>query len=56
MVKCKCCSRGAAKAVGLSILTFCLGVLAGTFCPSSMLVAIELILLALLGYLCLFQF
>lgn len=51
----KFCACGAAKAVGLSILTFCLGIMFGMLCPLHILAVIELILLLFLGYLCLFK-
>lgn len=49
------CMCGAAKAIGLSILTFTVGLLIGMFCPLYVLAVIELLLLILLGYLCLFK-
>ena len=49
------CMCGAAKAIGLSILTFIVGLLIGMFCPLYILAVIELLLLILLGYLCLFK-
>lgn len=53
----KCmCMRGASKAIGLSLLTFSIGVLAGLLCPLYVLAIIELFVLALLGYLCLLKF
>ena len=49
------CMRGAPKAVGLSILTFCIGILLGLLCPLYVLAVIEMIMLTLFGYLCLFK-
>lgn len=49
------CMCGAAKAIGLSILTFTLGVIIGMLCPIQILAVIELAMLVLLGYLCLFK-
>lgn len=54
---CKCvCTHGAPKAIGLSVITFSLGVVVGLLCPMYILAVAELIVLALLGYLCLFKF
>ncbi len=47
------CMCGAAKAVGLSLLTFTIGVIIGMVCPIQALAVIELIMLVLVGYLCL---
>lgn len=49
------CMCQAAKAIGLSILTFTVGVIIGMLCPIQVLAVIELIMLVLLGYLCLFK-
>ncbi len=49
------CMCGAAKAIGLSILTFSIGIIIGMFCPVSLLAAIEFVMLLLLGYICLFK-
>ena len=49
------CMRGASKAVGLSILIFCLGIVLGLSCPIEVLVVAEMVLLTLPGYLCLFK-
>lgn len=49
------CMRGCSKAIGLASLAFCTGVVAGAFLPIAMLAVMELILLLLLGYLCLFK-
>jgi hypothetical protein len=46
---------GAAKAIGLSILTFSIGIVIGMFCPMQVLAVIELFMLFLFGYLCLFK-
>lgn len=46
---------GASKAIGLSILTFTVGVIVGMLCPIQVLAVIELVMLILLGYLCLFK-
>lgn len=51
----KICTRGALKAAGLAILAFCLGVLAGKFLPPFWLAVIEMAILAVFGYLCLFR-
>lgn len=48
-------SCGASKAIGLSILTFSIGIVIGMFCPLQVLAVIELLMLLLLGYLCLFK-
>ena len=47
------CMGGASKAVGLSVLTFTIGVIIGMLCPIQVLAVIELVLLILVGYLCL---
>ncbi len=47
------CMRGASKAVGLSILAFCLGILLGLLCPLYVLAVIEMLMLTIFGYLCL---
>ncbi len=49
------CMCGASKAIGLAILAFSLGTIAGMLCPLYVLAVIELIMLSLLGYLCLFK-
>ena len=49
------CMRGAAKAIGLSILAFCVGIMVGLFCPLPVLAVIEMVLLTVFGYLCLFR-
>lgn len=49
------CMCGAAKTIGLSIVTFTAGLLIGMFCPLYVLAVLELVLLVLLGYLCLFK-
>ena len=49
------CMRGASKAVGLAILTFCLGIILGISCPIVVLAIVEMVLLTILGYLCLFK-
>ena len=49
------CMRGAAKAIGLSILAFCIGIMIGLFCPLPVLAVIEMVLLTVFGYLCLFR-
>lgn len=49
------CMCAAAKAIGLSILTFSIGIVVGMFCPLHVLAVIELLMLLLLGYLCLFK-
>ncbi len=49
------CMCGASKAIGLSILTFSIGIVVGMFCPLQALAVIELAMLLLLGYLCLFK-
>lgn len=49
------CMRGSAKAVGLTALSFCLGVIAGMFFPIALVAVTEMILLILFGYLCLFK-
>lgn len=43
------------KAIGLSILAFNLGIIAGMFCPLHIFAVIELAILTVLGYLCLFK-
>lgn len=49
------CMRGCAKTAGLTILSFCIGVIAGLFLPIAAVAVIETILLILFGYLCLFR-
>lgn len=49
------CMRGCAKAVGLTALSFCLGVIAGMFFPITLVAVMELFLLITFGYLCLFK-
>lgn len=49
------CMRGCSKAVGLASLSFCLGVLAGAFLPIAVVAVVEMLMLILLGYLCLFK-
>lgn len=49
------CICGASKAIGLSILTFSVGIVIGMLCPLPALAVIELAMLLLLGYLCLFK-
>ena len=49
------CMRGCAKAVGLSALSFCLGIVAGLFFPVAVVAVMEMILLITFGYLCLFK-
>lgn len=49
------CICGASKAIGLSILTFSVGIVIGMLCPLAALAVIELAMLLLLGYLCLFK-
>lgn len=49
------CMRGCAKAVGLAILSFCLGVIAGAFLPAAWVAVIEMLMLIVFGYLCLFK-
>lgn len=49
------CMCGASKAIGLSIFTFSVGVVLGSFCPLQVLAVVELAVLLLLGYLCLFK-
>lgn len=51
----KFCMCNAAKAIGLSILAFNLGIIAGMFCPLQVFAIIELLMLSVLGYLCLFK-
>ena len=50
-----CCMRGCSKAVGLSVLSFALGVIAGAFLPIAIIAVIEMIFLLIFGYLCLFK-
>lgn len=49
------CMRGCARAVGLSALAFCLGVIAGLFFPIMVVAVIEMFLLIVFGYMCLFK-
>ena len=49
------CMRGFAKAVGLAILSFCLGVVAGACLPAVWVAVIEMAMLVVFGYLCLFK-
>ncbi|MCH5210308.1 MAG: hypothetical protein J1F01_05015 [Oscillospiraceae bacterium] len=47
--------KGCSKAAGLSILSFCLGIIAGAFLPIAIVAVIEMIFLLCFGYLCLFK-
>ncbi|MGN0106263.1 MAG: hypothetical protein ACI4A5_01025 [Hominilimicola sp.] len=49
------CMRGCSKAVGLSVLSFGLGVIAGAFLPIAIIAVLEMIFLLVFGYLCLFK-
>ncbi len=49
------CTKGCSKASGLACLAFCLGVIAGAFLPMAIIAVIELALLVLFGYFCLFK-
>ncbi len=49
------CMRGCTRAAGLVALSFSLGIAAGIFLPTAVIAAIELILLIIMGYLCLFK-
>lgn len=49
------CMKGCSRAVGLSALSFCLGIIAGMFLPVAAIAVIETLLLVLIGYLCLFR-
>lgn len=49
------CMKGCAKAAGLAALSFCLGITAGLFLPLAAVAVIEMILLIVFGYLCLFK-
>lgn len=49
------CMRGASRAAGLAILSFCLGILTGRFLPVVWVAAIELSILVFFGYMCLFK-
>ncbi len=49
------CMHGCAKAIGLTSLAFCLGVISGMFFPVAFVAVIEMLLLILFGYLCLFK-
>ncbi|MCI5605658.1 MAG: hypothetical protein ACI4C7_03980 [Clostridia bacterium] len=49
------CMSGCAKAVGLTALAFCMGIVSGMFLPIAVLVVIETLLLLLVGWLCLFK-
>lgn len=49
------CMCGAVKAIGLAILAFTLGAVAGLVCPLAVLAVVELVILAGFGYLCLFK-
>lgn len=49
------CMRGCTKAAGLAALSFSLGIAAGIFLPTAVIAAVELILLILIGYMCLFK-
>lgn len=50
----KCCPC-APKNVGMLLVSFSIGGMAGLLCPPHVLAAVELLALALLGYLCLFK-
>jgi hypothetical protein len=47
-------ARGS-KALGLSVLTFCLGVIAGLILPIYVVAVIEAVLIVMIGYCCLFR-
>lgn len=49
------CMRGCSKAIGLSILSFCVGIIAGAFLPIAVVAVLEMIFLLIFGYLCLFK-
>ena len=49
------CMRGCSKAIGLSALSFCVGVVAGAFLPIVVVAVIEMLFLLFFGYLCLFK-
>ena len=49
------CMKGCSKAVGLGALSFCIGILAVLFLPLAAVAVIEMILLVVFGYLCLFK-
>lgn len=49
------CMRGCTRAAGLVALSFSLGIATGIFLPTAVIAAIELILLIIIGYLCLFK-
>lgn len=46
----RCC-----KAIGLTALAFCLGVIAGLFLPIAVVAILETLMIILLGYCCLFK-
>lgn len=49
------CMNGCAKAAGLAALSFCAGVISGMFLPIAAIAIIELALLIIFGYFCLFK-
>lgn len=57
----KCCSCArfcmgdAARAIGLAVLAFNIGLIAGKFCPFQIIAVIQLAVLSFIGYLCLFK-
>jgi hypothetical protein len=49
------CMRGCTKAIGLSALSFCIGIAAGVFLPIAAVAVVETLMLIFIGYLCLFK-
>ena len=49
------CMKDCSKAVGLTALSFCLGMIAGLFLPLAAVAVIEMALLVIIGWLCLFK-
>ncbi len=51
----KCCIRFERKTAGLIALSFCIGTIAGLLLPIYIVAIIEMAMLIILGYFCLFK-
>lgn len=49
------CMCSAARSVGLALLAFTAGAVLGLICPLQILAIVELVILAVFGYLCMFK-
>ncbi len=49
------CMKGFVKAAGLAILALCVGIIVGRCVPPFWIAVLELAVLAVFGYLCLFK-